>query len=79
MPIEQKTLKSRRIVAIATALSSTLTLASSATAAQLKVIVENLAPEDGNFLTPVWAGFHNGEFDSYDRVRPWIVSLVVKV
>lgn len=67
MPIEQKTLKSRRIVAIATALSSRLTLASSATAAQLKVIVENLAPEEGNFLTPVWAGFHNGEFDSYDQ------------
>ena len=30
------------------------------------VTVENLAPENGNFLTPVWVGFHDGSFDSYD-------------
>jgi hypothetical protein len=27
------------------------------------VTIENLAPEKGTFLTPVWVGFHNGEFD----------------
>jgi hypothetical protein len=30
------------------------------------VTVENLAPELGTFQTPVWVGFHAGEFDSYD-------------
>lgn len=30
------------------------------------VTVENLAPNKGNFLTPVWVGFHDGSFDSYD-------------
>ena len=37
---------------------------------QFTVTVENLAPENGNFLTPVWVGIHNGEFDTYDRGRP---------
>ena len=32
----------------------------------MKVTVENLAPENGTFLTPAWIGFHNGGFDSYD-------------
>lgn len=30
------------------------------------VSIENLAPEGGTFITPVWVGFHNGEFDTYD-------------
>ena len=34
------------------------------------VTIENLAPEGGTFLTPLWVGFHNGEFDTYDRGRP---------
>ncbi|MFB2936063.1 spondin domain-containing protein [Aerosakkonemataceae cyanobacterium BLCC-F154] len=34
------------------------------------VSVENLAPEKGTFLTPLWFGFHNGNFDTYDRGRP---------
>jgi hypothetical protein len=34
------------------------------------VTVENLAPEAGTFLTPFWVGFHDGEFDTYDRGRP---------
>ena len=37
---------------------------------EVKVTIENLAPENGTFLTPVWVGFHNGEFDTYDRGRP---------
>lgn len=31
------------------------------------VSVENLAPNQGTFLTPVWVGFHNGAFDLYNR------------
>ena len=36
---------------------------------QVTVTIENLAPENGTFLTPFWVGFHNG-FDTYDRGRP---------
>lgn len=36
-------------------------------AVSVQVTVENLAPAGGgNFLTPVWVGFHNGSFDLYD-------------
>lgn len=31
------------------------------------VTIENLAPENGTYLTPLWFGLHNGEFDLYDR------------
>jgi Ca2+-binding RTX toxin-like protein len=34
------------------------------------ISVENLAPEQGTFLTPLWFGFHDGTFDTYDRGRP---------
>lgn len=37
---------------------------------EVKVTIENLAPEQGTFLTPFWVGFHNGNFDTYDRGRP---------
>ena len=37
---------------------------------KIHVFVENLAPEQGTFLTPVWVGFHDGNFDTYDRGRP---------
>lgn len=31
------------------------------------VIIENLAPPGGTYLTPVWVGFHDGGFDLYDN------------
>ena len=34
------------------------------------VTIENLAPEGGTFITPVWVGFHNGKFDTFDRGTP---------
>ncbi len=37
---------------------------------QVTVTIENLAPEAGTFLTPFWVGFHDGDFDVYDRGRP---------
>ncbi|VEP16072.1 CHRD domain-containing protein (modular protein) [Hyella patelloides LEGE 07179] len=37
---------------------------------QVRVTIENLAPEAGTFLTPFWVGFHDGDFDTYDRGRP---------
>ncbi|MEM9002230.1 MAG: spondin domain-containing protein [Cyanobacteria bacterium P01_F01_bin.86] len=45
---------------------------------EVLVTVESLAPVAGNFLTPVWVGFHNGEFDLYNRgeaVTPGLESL----
>lgn len=36
-------------------------------AAILRVTVENLAPTNGTFITPVWVAFHDGTFDIYDQ------------
>ncbi|MEO0489691.1 MAG: spondin domain-containing protein [Cyanobacteria bacterium J06659_2] len=58
-----------RKIAIATtlAIGATTALTANAMAATLRVTVDSLAPTDGNFLTPVWVGFHDGSFDIYDR------------
>ena len=40
--------------------------AAQASAITLKVTITNIAPTGGVYLTPVWVGFHNGSFDSYD-------------
>ncbi len=37
---------------------------------EIEVVVENLSPENGTFITPLWVGFHNGGFDSYDGGSP---------
>ena len=37
---------------------------------QVFVSVQNQAPTRGTALSPFWVGFHNGEFDTYDRGRP---------
>ena len=34
--------------------------------AQFKVTIINTAPEEGVRFTPVWVGFHDGTFDTYD-------------
>ncbi len=33
---------------------------------RVHVLLENLAPSNGTFQTPVWVGFHDGAFDLYD-------------
>ena len=35
-------------------------------AEQVRVTIQNNAPSGGVFITPVWVGFHDGSFDSYD-------------
>lgn len=35
-------------------------------AQQVQVTITNIAPSGGTVLTPVWIGFHDGSFDSYD-------------
>ena len=39
-------------------------------ATQIEVTITNTGPSDGVFFTPVWVGFHNGSFDSYDGGAP---------
>lgn len=57
-----------RKFAIATLVSSvTLFASTSVNAANIKVTIESLAPDNGTFLTPVWTGFHDGNFDLYNR------------
>lgn len=34
------------------------------------ISVESLSPDNGTLLTPLWFGFHDGTFDTYDRGRP---------
>ena len=43
---------------------ATIVLASADASDQISVTVtiENLAPPNGGFLTPVWVGFHDGGF-----------------
>ncbi|MGK7946847.1 MAG: spondin domain-containing protein [Microcystaceae cyanobacterium] len=48
------------------AASGIIAFAPSAQAAVFQVTIENLAPQSGVRFTPVWVGFHNGSFDSYN-------------
>jgi len=44
-----------------------LITATTASAISVRVTVENLQPANGVAITPLWVGFHNGSFDSYDN------------
>ena len=57
-------------IAVTSAIASTLSLVPIASAASIKITVDNLAPENGTFLTPAWFGFHDGNFDLYNRNEP---------
>jgi hypothetical protein len=35
----------------------------------IRLTVKNKAPVDGVYLTPVWVGFHDGSFDTYDAAE----------
>ncbi len=66
MKIQAIAFKTRTIITLLTA-GSLLTVASAASALTLRVSIENLAPQNGTLLTPLWVGFHDGGFDIYDR------------
>ncbi|MEM9410741.1 MAG: spondin domain-containing protein [Planctomycetota bacterium] len=51
---------------IAVCLLSLLLLPANVQAQSVQVTVENLAADDGFFFTPVWVGFHDGNFDLFD-------------
>ena len=42
---------------------------------EVRVVIENLAPAGGTWLTPVWVGFHDGTFDTYDFDHPASAAL----
>lgn len=44
-----------------------LLTATTASALSVRVTVENLQPSNGVAITPLWVGFHNGSFDSYNN------------
>lgn len=43
-----------------------ITASSISNAAEIQVTVTNNATANGTYLTPVWAGFHDGSFDIFD-------------
>ncbi|WP_414552018.1 spondin domain-containing protein [Anabaena sp. CCY 0017] len=67
--------KHSRIIAMTVGFVSTLTMATAATAANLKVTVENLAPANGLVVTPLWVGFHDGSFNIFNLDEPASISL----
>lgn len=54
------------IMATMVAVGTTMTLVSTATAATLKVSVENLGLTNGSVLPPVWFAFQDGSFNTFD-------------
>lgn len=64
-------LKNRKfIMAMIATVGSTITMASTATAATLKITVDNLTPTNGLILYGGWFGFHDGSFDTFDIGYP---------
>ena len=57
--------KDARTIVIACATAGALMALAPMTsqALQVKVTIENLAPVNGVYLTPLWVGFHDGSFD----------------
>lgn len=43
-----------------------LTNAATAEAIEVTVTIDNLSPEQGIILTPLWVGFHEGDYDLYE-------------
>lgn len=63
--MNQKTHRQSIKIAIA-AILALLLATTAAQAAGVRVTVENLAPNNGLSITPVWVGFHYGTFDTFD-------------
>lgn len=43
-----------------------LAVSASAQGYRVNVLLSNVAPRNGSYQTPVWIGFHDGSFDTYD-------------
>lgn len=58
--------KTKTSAAVALCVLVAVAFGGTAHATPVQITIENLAPQGGVYLTPVWVGFHNGSFDSYD-------------
>lgn len=54
------------LIALAAAALTLATAMQAAQAADVKVTLTQLAPAGGVGIAPLWVGFHNGSFDSFD-------------
>jgi hypothetical protein len=64
-------MKSIKSILSASACAATLLLSSQAAlATTVEVTITSNAPTGGVYLTPMWVGFHDGSFDSYDGGQP---------
>ena len=61
--------------AAATGMLALATVSASAAPIQVEVTVTSNVPVGGVAITPVWVGFHNGSFDSYDGGAPAAAAL----
>ncbi|OKH26823.1 hypothetical protein NIES593_01915 [Hydrococcus rivularis NIES-593] len=59
-------MKFKGIIATTCAIASTIAIPSVAKAVTLKLTIENIAPQQGALVTPVWFGFHDGSFNTFD-------------
>ncbi len=62
-------------VLIAACMVAGFAVPSNAAPITVQVTITNLAPAGGNFLTPVWVGFHDGTFDLYNLGSPASAAL----
>lgn len=60
----------RKIIYLASVVGALALTTQAAGAQQVQVTIESLAPSSGVYFTPVWVGFHNGSFDSYNGGLP---------
>lgn len=67
-------LKSGALFVVLAGISSSVFMPA-ANAAELRITVESLAPVNGNFITPLWFGVHDGGFDLFDVGSPASMAL----
>lgn len=67
VPASLPSLTGAKAIAIILASGAMLSTATIVKAATIRVTVESLTPDNGTLLTPVWTGFHDGNFDIYDQ------------
>jgi len=58
------------LIATTCAIASTIAIPTVAKAVTLKLTIENIAPQQGALVTPVWYGFHDGSFNTFDLDSP---------
>ena len=63
-------MKFKGIIAKTCAIASTIAIPTVAKAVTLKLTIENIAPQQGALVTPVWYGFHDGSFDTFNPNSP---------